>query len=194
MANAGPNVHDTWPVVFFDITIGDRAVGRIVMWLRADVAPLAAENFRALCTGEKGLDTNGKRLHYKGSVFHRVIPDFMIQGGAIGEESIYGGKFADDDFTLHHSFPGVMSMANEGPNTNGTEFFLCTSAAPWLDGKHVVFGHVAEGMHIVREIEAVGSQGGQTHQPVIIADCGQLNWFPYARVMAPMTPPEASPE
>ena len=168
------------PSVFFDMTIGGSPAGRIVMELRADVVPKTAENFRALCTGEKGMGKSGKPLHFKGSAFHRVICDFMCQGGdftrgnGTGGESIYGDKFADENFTLKHTGPGILSMANAGPNTNGSQFFLCTVKTAWLDGKHVVFGAVTEGLDIVKKIEAVGSQSGKTSQPVVIADCGQL--------------------
>lgn len=170
----------TNPKVFFDITIGGTPAGRIVMELRADVAPKTAENFRALCTGEKGMGTAGKPLHFKGSGFHRIIPEFMCQGGdftrgnGTGGESIYGSKFADENFTLKHTGPGLLSMANAGPNTNGSQFFLTTVATPWLDGKHVVFGSVVEGMDVVETMEQVGSRSGQTSQPVVIADCGEL--------------------
>ena len=168
------------PKVYFDMTIGGTEAGRITMELRADVAPKTAENFRALCTGEKGTGKSGKALHFKGSAFHRVIPDFMCQGGdftagnGTGGESIYGTKFADENFTLKHTGPGILSMANAGPNTNGSQFFLCTVKTQWLDGKHVVFGAVTDGMDVVKKIEAVGSQSGKTSKPVVIADCGQL--------------------
>jgi len=165
--------------VFFDITIGGAPQGRIEMELFADV-PKTAENFRCLCTGEKGVGKSGKPLHFKGSAFHRVINQFMCQGGdftrgnGTGGESIYGEKFADENFIHKHTGPGVLSMANAGPNTNGSQFFLCTVATPWLDGKHVVFGQVTGGMDVVKACEAVGSQTGVTNKPVIIADCGQL--------------------
>ena len=168
------------PVVYFDMTIGGADVGRIEMTLRADVVPKTAENFRALCTGEKGTGPSGKPLHFKGSSFHRVITEFMCQGGdftkgnGTGGESIYGQKFADENFKLKHTGPGILSMANAGPNTNGSQFFLCTVKTDWLDGKHVVFGSVTKGMEIVKAIEAVGSSSGKTSKPVMVADSGQL--------------------
>jgi peptidylprolyl isomerase len=171
------------PKVFFDITIGGQAAGRVVFELFADAAPLTAENFRALCTGEKGAGTSGLPLHYKGSSFHRIIPSFMCQGGdftnhnGTGGESIYGAKFADETFAGKagvHTGPGILSMANAGPNTNGSQFFICTVQTPWLNGRHVVFGQVVEGFDVVKKMEAVGSQSGRTSQAVVIADCGQL--------------------
>nr|CAB3445361.1 unnamed protein product [Digitaria exilis] len=168
------------PRVFFDMTIGGAPAGRIVMELYANEVPKTAENFRALCTGEKGVGKSGKPLHYKGSTFHRVITDFMCQGGdftagnGTGGESIYGSKFPDEKFVRKHTGPGVLSMANAGPNTNGSQFFICTVPCPWLDGKHVVFGQVVEGLDVVKAIEKVGSRSGTTAKPVKIADCGQL--------------------
>lgn len=168
------------PKVFFDILIGNSKAGRVVMELFADVVPKTSENFRALCTGEKGIGASGKLLHYKGSTFHRIIPNFMCQGGdftrgnGTGGESIYGAKFADENFKLKHTGPGFLSMANAGPNTNGSQFFICTANTPWLDGKHVVFGKVVNGYEVVEKMEDVGSGDGRTSQSVVIEDCGQL--------------------
>merc|ERR1719335_1273817 len=144
------------------------------MELFADSVPKTAENFRALCTGEKGKGRSGKALHFKGSTFHRVIPGFMAQGGDFtmgdgrGGESIYGEKFADENFELKHTKPGLLSMANAGPNTNGSQFFITTVVTDWLDGKHVVFGEVVEGMDVVMDVEAVGSRNGATSKKVVI--------------------------
>jgi len=170
----------TNPRTFFDITIGDKPAGRIVFELYADSVPKTAENFRALCTGEKGMGKAGKALHFKGSRFHRIIQQFMCQGGdftrgnGTGGESIYGEKFADENFKYKHTTPGLLSMANAGPGTNGSQFFITTVATPWLDGKHVVFGKVVEGMDVVKAMEAAGSRQGQTSADVVITDCGQL--------------------
>jgi len=161
------------PKPWFDITIGGEAAGRIVMQVRKDIVPKTAQNFVELCLGTKGFG-------YKGSPFHRVIPGFMCQGGdftnqnGTGGKSIYGEKFEDENFKLKHLGPGVLSMANAGANTNGSQFFLCTAKTAWLDGKHVVFGKVVEGMDVVKAVEAVGSQGGETSKPVLVADCGVL--------------------
>eukprot|EP00177_Eucheuma_denticulatum_P001270 GFKZ01002310.1.p1 GENE.GFKZ01002310.1~~GFKZ01002310.1.p1 ORF type:complete len:167 (+),score=14.43 GFKZ01002310.1:343-843(+) len=162
------------PKVFFDITIDNAPAGRIEMELRSDVTPKTAENFRALCTGEKGFG-------YKGSIFHRVIPGFMLQGGdftnfnGTGGKSIYGHKFQDENFALKHTGAGILSMANSGRNTNGSQFFICLEPCSWLDGKHVVFGHVTEGLKVVNAIANVGSSDGPTTAEVRIVDCGQLS-------------------
>ncbi len=168
------------PTVFFDISIGGKQAGRITMELFADKVPKTAENFRALCTGEKGFG-------YKGSTFHRVIPNFMLQGGdftkgnGTGGRSIYAkspedpGKFADENFDLKHTGAGILSMANSGPGTNGSQFFITTVKTEWLDGKHVVFGKVTGGMDVVKAVEAVGSREGRTSAQVKIEDSGQLS-------------------
>ena len=174
-------LHGEIVVVLIDIEIGGEPAGKIVMELRGDVVPKTCENFRALCTGEKGKGTSGKPLHFKGSSFHRVITNFMCQGGdftrgdGTGGESIYGAKFEDENFQLKHTGPGILSMANAGPNTNGSQFFLCTAETSWLNGKHCVFGSVTKGMDVVKAIEAVGSQSGATSKKVVVADCGQLS-------------------
>lgn len=166
--------------VFFDIQIGSDAPQRVVFGLFGDVVPKTAENFRALCTGEKGVGKSGKPLHYKGSVFHRIIPQFMIQGGdftkgnGTGGESIYGDKFPDENFKLKHTGPGLLSMANSGKNTNGSQFFITTVTTQWLDGKHVVFGKVIENMDFIKKVEKIGSQSGATSKVVTIADSGEL--------------------
>ncbi|KAF8741825.1 WD40 repeat-like protein, partial [Rhizoctonia solani] len=177
--------HYNWANPYFDITIGGQSAGRITFQLYHDVVPKTAENFRALCTGTKQsgdpLDGFAPGVKpYAGSTFHRIIPGFMCQGGdftnhnGTGGKSIYGNKFADENFQIKHTKPGLLSMANAGPNTNGSQFFITTAATSWLDGKHVVFGEVVKGLDVVKAMEAVGSADGKTRQPVKIADCGVL--------------------
>jgi peptidylprolyl isomerase len=165
--------------VFFDIAIGGQPAGRIEFELFGNT-PKTSENFRALCTGEKGIGKSGKPLSYKGCPFHRVITGFMAQGGdftnfnGTGGESIYGMKFEDENFQNKHTGPGLLSMANAGKNTNGSQFFITFDAFPHLDGKHVVFGKVTSGLEVVQAMASVGSQSGATKKKVEVIDCGQL--------------------
>jgi peptidylprolyl isomerase len=165
--------------VFFDINIGGQSAGRVEFELFNDT-PLTAENFRALCTGEKGVGKMGKPLSYKGCPFHRVISDFMAQGGdftaknGTGGESIYGAKFADENFKRKHTIPYLLSMANAGPNTNGSQFFITFIPCPWLDNKHVVFGQVTKGKEVIDALHAIASSSGKTSKAAFIEDCGQL--------------------
>ncbi len=189
--------------MYFDLSVGGESAGRVVCALYGHVAPKTCENFRALCTGEKGVGQAGKPLHYKGSSFHRIIPGFMCQvrmvtsaapcavpvnthftrtpqggdftaGNGTGGESIYGSKFDDESFRVKHTRPGLLSMANAGPNTNGSQFFITVAATPHLDGRHCVFGEVIEGMDVVRKVEAVGASSGTPSKEVLITDCGEL--------------------
>uniref|UniRef100_A0A4W3JLV3 Peptidyl-prolyl cis-trans isomerase n=1 Tax=Callorhinchus milii TaxID=7868 RepID=A0A4W3JLV3_CALMI len=160
------------PQVYMDIKIGNKPVGRLRFLLRADVVPMTAENFRCLCTHEKGFG-------FKGCSFHRIIPQFMCQGGdftnhnGTGGKSIYGKKYDDENFILKHTATGLLSMANSGPNTNGSQFFITLDKTDWLDGKHVVFGEVMEGLDVIKLMEAQGTKSGKPKEKVIISDCGE---------------------
>lgn len=168
------------PKVFFDISFDNTPVGRIEIELFANIVPKTAENFRCLCTGENGMGRQGKRLSYRGSIFHRIIPNFMCQGGdftrgnGTGGESIYGEKFKDENFMMKHTGPGILSMANSGPNTNGSQFFICTTQTPHLNGRHVVFGKIVSGMEVMYKMERCGSSEGKTDKRVSIHNCGQV--------------------
>lgn len=165
--------------VFFDVSIGGQPAGRIEFELFKNT-PITSENFRALCTGERGIGKSGKPLHYKGSGFHRVITQFMAQGGdftagnGTGGESIYGMKFNDENFENKHNVPGLLSMANAGKNTNGSQFFITFIPCPWLDNKHVVFGQVTKGKEIVDALHSIASSSGKPSKAAFIEDCGQL--------------------
>ena len=159
--------------MFMDINVDGVKFGRIVIGLYSSAVPITVKNFRALCTGEKGYG-------YKGSPFHRIIPGFMVQGGDItkgdgtGGRSIYEGKFNDENFTVKHEGPGAVAMANSGPNSNISQFFITLAPMPWLDNKHVVFGRVIDGFNFVKQLERYGSASGKTSKKVTIEDCGQL--------------------
>ncbi|MBK1631629.1 peptidylprolyl isomerase [Thiohalocapsa halophila] len=163
------------PRVELSVSIGDEPAGTLELELFEDVTPKTAENFRVLCTGEQGQD-----MAYAGTPFHRIIPGFMIQGGdftngnGTGGKSIYGDTFPDENFQLKHTEPGLLSMANAGADTNGSQFFITVAATPWLDGKHVVFGKVVDGMDVVKTMEAQGSRSGRTQQPVVLKSCKEL--------------------
>jgi len=185
--------HDTRNTyAFFDMEAGGKPIGRIEFELFRKTTPRTAENFRALATGERGIGESGKPLHYKGSKFHRIIPGFMCQGGDFtngdgrGGESIFGRVFPDEwgRGVIHHTQPGLLSMANRGPNTQSSQFFITTAQTPWLDGKHVVFGRVVRGMDVVKAMEAFGSGGGQPSEAVVVAESGQLSG-PYGQPVQP---------
>ncbi|XP_014883280.1 peptidylprolyl isomerase Fa [Poecilia latipinna] len=161
------------PVVFLDIEADGEPLGKVIIELNADVVPKTAENFRSLCTGEHGFG-------YRGCRFHRIIPDFMCQGGDItnnngtGGKSIYGKTFKDENFKLKHTGPGTLSMANSGPHTNASQFFICTAKTEWLDGKHVVFGQVTDGMDAVMKMQSFGLHDGGVLKTIVITDCGEI--------------------
>ncbi|XP_021564707.1 peptidyl-prolyl cis-trans isomerase A-like [Carlito syrichta] len=161
------------PTMFFDIAADGEPLGHVSSELFADKVPKTAENFHALSTGEKVFS-------YKGSCLHRIIPGFMCQGGdftchnGTGGKSIYGEKFDDENFILKHTGPSILSMANAGPNRNGSQFFICTTKTDLLDGKHAVFGKVKEGMNVVQAMEGFGSKNGKTSKKSTIVNCGQL--------------------
>ena len=166
--------------VYFDITIDNEPAGRIVFGLFGNTVPKTVKNFATLCDGSAGVGNAGKPLHFQGSNFHRIIPGFMAQGGdftngnGTGGESIYGNKFADENFTLKHTKPYLLSMANAGPNTNGSQFFITFKETPWLDGRHTVFGEVLEGQDVVNALEKIGSGSGSTSKTATIAASGKL--------------------
>ncbi|KAI9317709.1 peptidyl-prolyl cis-trans isomerase H [Dichotomocladium elegans] len=176
---AAPPATEERPIVFFDISIGDVPIGRMKMELYSDICPKTAENFRQLCTGE--YKRNGVPQGFKNCLFHRVIKDFMVQGGdfikgdGTGSMSIYGDKFEDENFTVKHTQAGLLSMANSGPNTNGCQFFITCDKCDFLDGKHVVFGHLVDGLLTLRKIENVSTgQNNRPKLPVRITECGQM--------------------
>ncbi|KAK3224719.1 hypothetical protein Dsin_004581 [Dipteronia sinensis] len=168
------------PRVIFDLSIDGHLAGRIVMELFADSTPITAKNFRALCTGDKGISTVGKPLRYKGSTFHRLIPGYMVYRGDIthgngtGGESIYCISFTDENFVKKHIGPGIMSMAKIGTRGNGSQFFICTAKTEWLDSKQVVFGQLVEGFEVLKAVDKIDSSSGFTSKPVMVIDCGQL--------------------
>ena len=166
--------------VFFDITIDDEPAGQIVFGLFGNVVPKTVKNFATLCDGSAGMGNAGKALHFQGSSFHRIIPGFMAQGGdftngnGTGGESIYGNKFNDENFDIKHSKPYLLSMANAGPNTNGSQFFITFKETSWLDGRHTVFGEVLEGVDVVLALEKIGSGSGTTSKKATISVSGRV--------------------
>ncbi|CRG96205.1 peptidyl-prolyl cis-trans isomerase, putative [Plasmodium gallinaceum] len=169
--------HEITHRAYFDISVDNKPIGRIIFGLYGKIAPKTVENFISIC---KGTVVNGKMLNYTNSIFHRIIPNFMAQGGDItnfngtGGLSIYGNKFDDENFIAKHNKRGILSMANAGKNTNGSQFFIIFVRTPWLDGKHVVFGEVIEGLDKLIHIEAVGSDSGEPSKRVLVTESGLL--------------------
>jgi cyclophilin family peptidyl-prolyl cis-trans isomerase len=168
------------PKVYFEIQSNGVLLGKIIFELRADIVPHTTENFRLLCLDNEGIKIKDTAMSYKGSPFHRVIPKFMCQGGdyikgdGTSGWSIYGHRFPDENFELKHDQAGVLSMVNDGPNTNGSQFFITFAPCPWLDGKNTAFGKVIEGMDVLRKIEPLGTSSGTTRERILIIDCGEL--------------------
>ena len=179
-SDAGEPLAEITEKTYFDITIDDEKIGRIVFGMYGNVVPKTVKNFSTLCDGSAGTGNAGKPLHFSGSAFHRIIPGFMAQGGdftngnGTGGESIYGNKFADENFDIKHAKPYLLSMANAGPNTNGSQFFITFKETPWLDGRHTVFGEVLEGQDVVDALEKIGSGSGSTSKTAKIAESGKL--------------------
>uniref|UniRef100_A0A7S3Y1Y7 Peptidyl-prolyl cis-trans isomerase n=1 Tax=Heterosigma akashiwo TaxID=2829 RepID=A0A7S3Y1Y7_HETAK len=169
-------------IMYFDMTIDGEDAGRLTFELRADIAPKTCENFKALITGERGITEDGVKLSYEGSVFHRIVKDYLIQGGDIvnqdgtGRLSSFGEPFEDENFILRHTGPGVLSMCNSGPDSNGSQFFITLVETPWLDGRHVVFGCLVDqpSLDTLAKIEQVGHDCGRPSRTVVVARCGQL--------------------
>ena len=165
--------------VVFEISVEGEVKGEITIGLFGNTVPKTTNNFRALCTGENGVGTSGKKLHFVGSGFHRIIPSFMIQGGdftnhdGTGGESIYGRRFDDENFKIDHDV-GALSMANAGPNSNGSQFFITTAPTPWLNGRHTVFGKIVDNMELVKQIESYGSSSGTPAKKVKVSNCFEV--------------------
>eukprot|EP01064_Diplonema_japonicum_P030808 TRINITY_DN5322_c0_g1_i1.p1 TRINITY_DN5322_c0_g1~~TRINITY_DN5322_c0_g1_i1.p1 ORF type:complete len:301 (+),score=37.61 TRINITY_DN5322_c0_g1_i1:99-1001(+) len=182
LKNCAIPVNPLNPKVWMDVQVGGKYAGRVFMELFMDTVPKTAENMRCLFTGEKGKGMSGRKLHLKGTAFHRIIPTFVVQGGDTtrgdgrGGESIFGARFEDESFkgkAGKHFGPGCLSMANAGPNTNGSQFFICVGPTPHLNGRHVVFGQIVHGYDVVLLMERMGTPSGRTRLEVKIHDCGQ---------------------
>ena len=168
------------PRVFMDISVDGSLIGKLIIELYADKVPRTAENFRMLCTGEKGVGRSGAKLHYKDNKFHKIIPGFLCQAGDFiandgsQNESVYGPKFEDENFSIAHDSRGIVSMANNGRNSNGGQFFITLRAAPWLNGKNVAFGKVVEGLDLLDKMEKAGTSSGCIRKVVRIINCGEI--------------------